>query len=330
MSRLAPPRTLTGWALGLALVLAPAAAHADDAAAAKGLFDTGLAMMKAGNYPAACTALADSYQLNPLPGALFTLADCEAKRGRLASAVKRYAEYLGVYAALPKDKQAKQHGREAHSRAQITLLAPQVPRVVLALPAGAPEDLALTLDGAPLDRAALGAPMQVDPGEHVIGAQGQEQRFSVEKGEQRTVAIELKAAPAPPPGEPKAAGMRPLRVAGFVALSTGAAALGVFAITGALVLSKKGVIRDNCTLDDAKGVAVCNPKGFDAGHAVGPLGAASTVTLIAGLALAGAGVGMIVGGGGDPPSQGRAAPRAQVAVLRAGPEGLVVGLTGAF
>jgi hypothetical protein len=63
---------------------------------------------------------------------------------------------------------------------------------------------------------------------------------------------------------------------------------------------------------------------------VGPLGTASTVTLIAGLALAGAGVGLVVGGGGDPPAQGSAAPRARVAVLRAGPEGLMLGLEGAF
>src|SRR3954463_15412762 len=124
--------------------------------------------MKLGHYPAACTALADSYQKNPLPGALFTLAECESKRGRVATAVKRYEEYLATFAKLSRDKQAKQHGRDGLSREQVRALGPQIPKLTLTVPAG----MTATLDGNPIDGAALASAIPLDPGDHVVNAQG--------------------------------------------------------------------------------------------------------------------------------------------------------------
>jgi hypothetical protein len=67
------------------LLAAPAAAG--DKETAKGLFDRGIDQMEAGHYDKACPDIAESYRLDPQPGTLFTLAECEVKRGRLATAV---------------------------------------------------------------------------------------------------------------------------------------------------------------------------------------------------------------------------------------------------
>src|SRR6185295_10297486 len=139
---------------------------ADSAGAAKALFDKGLEEMKQGHYPAACTALSKSYELNPLPGALFTLAECESKAGRIATAIKRYEEYLTLHATLSKDKQQKQRGRDTVSKDQIVALTPKVPKISIVLPADAPAGTVTTLDGAPVDRAALSKPILLDPGDH--------------------------------------------------------------------------------------------------------------------------------------------------------------------
>jgi hypothetical protein len=291
----------SGAAALVALLASPA--RADDAAAAKALFDHGLDEMKQGRYPAGCSALAESYKLNPLPGALFTLAECEAKRGRIATALKRYEEYIQVFVKLPRDKQQRQHGRDVLSKEQIGVLTAQLPRVTVLLGDPAPTGVEATLDGIPLDRGALPGPIPIDPGDHVVfaqapGAGSVEKRFSIGKGEQKTVALALKAKPKEPtaPDTP-ASSPKPLRVAAYVAGGIGLGLIGAGAVTGGLVLGKKGTIQNNCTFDGAHGIATCNQAGLDAGHAVTMLGAASTGTFVAGVVALGAGVGLFVAGG---------------------------------
>ena len=73
-------------ALGFAGALAlPNPAAAQDESPAETLFNQGLEAMEAGNYEKGCPAIAESQRLDPRPGTVFTLAECEAKRGRIAS-----------------------------------------------------------------------------------------------------------------------------------------------------------------------------------------------------------------------------------------------------
>src|SRR5688572_10698415 len=73
-------------ALVLAMLMSPTARASD----AQELFDKGLADMKAGNYESGCPALEESFRQDPQPGALFTLATCESRRGRLATGMKHF------------------------------------------------------------------------------------------------------------------------------------------------------------------------------------------------------------------------------------------------
>ncbi len=328
-------RCLYGVLSAVALLLASTTARAQgakEAAAAKVLFDHGLDEMKQGHYPEGCSALTESYRMNPLPGALFTLAECEAKRGRIATAVKRYEEYVALFVSLSRDKQAKQHGRDVLSKEQIGILTAKLPRVTFLLGSRAPEGVEATLDGVPLDRAALGGPIPIDPGDHVVFARAPEgaqveQRFSIDKGEQKTVALSLepKAAPAPeaPPGPSG------LRIGAYAAFGVGGALVVVGAITGGLALGKKSAVQAGCTLDSAHGVATCNQAGLDAGHAATTLGAASTGTFVVGAVALGAGVGLLVAA---PPAQktGRSAPAFRIGILSASPERAILGTEGAW
>ena len=315
-----------GIALAAAILLLAAPARADDAAAAKVLFDHGLDEMKLGHYPAGCSAILESYKRNPLAGALFTLAECEAKRGRIATAVKRYEEYVALFVSLTRDKQARQHGRDAVSKEQIGVLTAQMPRVTLLLTPAA--GAVATLDGIPLEATALGGPLPVDPGEHVVFAQAPgrppvQQRFTIDRWEQKTVALTLRPPPPAPETTPPA-----LRIAGFVAGGLGLGLLGAGAVTGGLALGKKGTVLQNCQFH--AGIASCNAAGLDAGNAVTALGAASTGTFIAGAIALGVGVALVIATPGAPAHAEGRATRLEVGLLSAGPSHATLGATGAW
>jgi hypothetical protein len=173
-----------------------AAGTVDAVDSAKALFDRALEHLKAGRFSEACPAIEESYTLDPRPGTLFTLAECETKRGRLATAVQRYEEYLSLYATLPPEKKQRQGDRERVSRKTLATLLPQVPEVTITLPSAAPPSTRVSRDGVPVTASALGVPMRIDPGEHVFttrapNGQDRETRVTIEKGEKRAVTIEV-------------------------------------------------------------------------------------------------------------------------------------------
>ena len=64
--------------------------------------------MLAGRYDTGCPELAESYRLDPAPGTLFTLAECERKGGNIATALARYDDYLQLFNRMSPDEQAHQ------------------------------------------------------------------------------------------------------------------------------------------------------------------------------------------------------------------------------
>lgn len=131
------PRLLLA-SLSLVLLSIAGDALADDKERSKQLFEQGVSQMEAKKYDSACPLLEESQRVAPFPGTLFTLAECEALRGRSAVAFTRYGEYLDVYEALPKDKQAKQGTREKDARGKREKLAKQIGLITLMLPSSAP------------------------------------------------------------------------------------------------------------------------------------------------------------------------------------------------
>ncbi len=327
------PRVSLAFFLAAVALARPAAA--DDKQTAKDLFEQGVAKMEAKKYDDACPAIERSLQLDPYPGTLFALAECEALRGRPAAAFKRYGEYLELYASLPRDKQLKQGTREKDARAKRAELDAIVARATLTLPAGAPVGTVVTRDGVPLADGELGAALLLDPGEHVFtveapGSPPTEQRVTLVKGEKRAIELEAPASgkkgPAQPPSVVTGSGPSGRRVAAFVTGGVGAAGLVLGGVTGGLMLAQMEAINAGCK-DAGAGVAVCTEEGAAAGNDAKTFGLVATAGLAAGLALVGVGVVLYAT---EPGRDKATAAQLGVRVMSLGPLGTTLGVRGSF
>lgn len=316
--RCTPRRLACISVLATLLVARPATAQdspptRQDKAAAQVLFDRALVDMQAGRFDQACPLFTDSLLIYRAPGTLFTLAECEASRGNIATALALYDEYLALYETLPPEKKAAQGTRPKDSLAEKATLGQFVPKLIVMLPKGAPSKTQVTLDGQDLPAAKLGTTLFVNPGEHrltaaVPGGPMLDHRLILDKGDERKIELEVYLPSAPSwaqspaqAGAPAAPGKRLVKspslpdippggsqAGAYVLGSLGIAGLVLSGVTGGLMLANKGVIDANCT-DDGAGVALCrNPAAVDAGNQAKTLGLVSTVGLGVGIAGLGA------------------------------------------
>ncbi|MBI5531084.1 MAG: hypothetical protein HY898_00110 [Deltaproteobacteria bacterium] len=300
-------RTL-GAILVCAASLSALPAQAQDSGTAEALFKRGLQELDAGRLEGACPLLAESFRIDSRPGTLFTLAECEAQAGKLASAIAHYSDYLQLFSRMPPDQRLRQQGREKIAHAQVSRLAPLVPQLIILLPANAPEGTRVRRDDVVLQRPSLGLPLPVDPGEHVITTQGPDGairsiRVSIAQGETKRVVLAVDASP-PAAAVPGAATQRkpdapstdraPLdrsrsqslsgqRIWSLVLGGLALEGLAIGAVSGAMAWDKKQIISRECSGN------VCSQEGKDAGSSAHALGTVSTLTFGVGLAaLAGA------------------------------------------
>ncbi len=190
--------------LGLLATAHPAFA-ADPIAEAKALFDRGLADLEAGKYEEACKAIAESQRLDPYPGTLFTLATCEARWGRVATARKRFDEYLTLYVTLTPEQKRRQSKRPEVAKEERDKLSAEIPELTLSLPPGAPAGTVVKRDSTVLTSSVLGVSQPIDPGEYVVSTQAPggpiwEQRLTIRKKDKKSVLLQVKGlrdSPAP-------------------------------------------------------------------------------------------------------------------------------------
>jgi len=308
----------SAWASAFALVAARA--HAEDSATAGALFEKGVADMEASRFDSGCPAIEESQRIDPRPGTLFTLAECNARWGKVASAAAEYQEYVDLVPRLTADQQARHKARVEIARAQLKKIKPSVPTLTLVLPADAPRGTFVTRNGEVLKGAALGLALPIDPGEYVIvthapGAPDRETRVSIQLNDQKRLPLEVasasdlpaSAAPAAAPpiaasngadhgaATPEAHGTNH-KTAAYVAGGIGLAGIAVGSVTGVLVLSKKHTVSGNCS------GAACNDTGLSAASSGKNLAFVSDIGFgvgIAGLAL---GAVFLLSGSADSPA----------------------------
>jgi hypothetical protein len=275
-----------------------AAAQGADAAAGP-LFDRGLAEMEAGAFAIACPKIAESFRLDPRAGTLFTLAECESRAGKSASAAVHYADYLSRVEQMTTLERQKQKARPAIAEKQVVALRGQVPLLTIEVAGSVPEGATLRRDGTQFGIASLGVELPADPGEHELTmtlADGQvvRERFALRPSERRVVRISVppaKGSASNAAAEPSRTTSAPLpsfadehrRSHLGWTIATGAlGAVGIAAgsIAGGAVLEKKGIIEGNCR------DTVCNRTGKDAADSARSLGLVSTVAFVLGGAFA--------------------------------------------
>jgi hypothetical protein len=266
------------------------------AAAAETLFQQGRDEMAKGNYESACAKLRQSDELDPALGTKLNLADCESKRGNLATAWELFK--------AAEEKLDASDARYAIAKQKRQALEPQLPKLVIVLAQGAPSDTTVREGNANLGSSAFGIELPLDPGKHELlvsapGRGGMVYTVVLEAG--KTVKLEVapgaasSAAQAPTTqttvGSPGAAPVPPQppvsgggKTAGYVFGGIGVAGLLVGGVAGILTLGAKNTNDAHCNVT----TRTCDSQGHDAASSGRLYGAVTT----AGLAVGVLGVGL--------------------------------------
>jgi tetratricopeptide (TPR) repeat protein len=219
--------------LAMLVVARAASAGPVDPAAAEATFREARAKIVAGDYAAACPMLEESLRLEPAPGTLLNLADCEERTGRLASAWEHFERLENLLPASDPRVTIARAGRAA--------LAARVPRLVVRLEDASLEGVRVFRDDVEIGPPSLALALPVDPGRHVVSvvAPGHvDRRFEVDAREGETSEVVASAGPS----RPMSAG----RLAGYAAGAAGVASLGVGAAFGVGALAERRASDAHC------------------------------------------------------------------------------------
>jgi serine/threonine-protein kinase len=275
-------------------------------AAAEALFNQGRTLMTAGKYAEACPKFEASQELDPGLGTMLNLAECYEKTGRTASAWAEYRE------AIPLARAAGSKARQDLAIERAQALEERLSTLTIRAMTGDPTDAQLEVrrDGVAVRAAELGAPIPVDPGEHLIEAQapGHEPWSSkVQVGaDAAKVSVDIpklkptgsNAAPAAatpivtttstsaPPSDRPATDGSAQRITGLVLGGAGVVGVGLGTFFGLRASSKWSDAKAKCT-DYPYG---CGSEGTDLRSGARSAGNVSTIAFIAGGALLATGV----------------------------------------
>lgn len=221
---------------------ADAVALADAPDTADLLFRQGRAAAELGDYPHACVAFTESLRLDPAPGTLLNLADCEEHIGRLASA---WGHFLRVASILPATDERRDVARD-----RAATLAPRVPWVVVTMAPGAPRDVRVFCDDVELDGRRLAVPVPMDPGAHsvLVVAPGHESKSTPAIAvERETVHVVAAAGLGTPRDEPPPPAPASHHTAAWLVGAAGLASLGVGTYFGARALAERSWSDASCS-----------------------------------------------------------------------------------
>lgn len=176
---------LVRWALIAQLVLVPRLGLAQQRAAAELLFEEGRQAMTAGDYEEACAKFEESNRLDRAPGTTLNLANCEERRGRVASAWERYRGAIELLAEGDR--------RRTFAQEKVDALEPRVPRLRIELADDAPAGTVVKRNGEPLT-GSFGLSLPLDPGKYTIsvqapGYQAADYRIALKEGEEKSFTV---------------------------------------------------------------------------------------------------------------------------------------------
>ncbi len=273
-----------GGLVALLALFAPARARAADTQeiAAEKLFDEGHALLLQKRWAEACDKLAASEALAPAGGTELNLGECFDALGKTASAWGAYRK------AAARARAAHAAAAEAIANQRASALEPRLRRIALHV-AETRGGVEVRLDDAVVARDAWGEAIPVDPGAHVVtatraGATPFRWSGDVRDGD---VVVDVPALADVPPPAPAASFFGPL---GGALLATGVVAAGVGFGLGARVLSLNGDARDACPVPSQ----CTSPAAVEAAASAKDFALASTVLVVAGLAVAAVGVVFLV------------------------------------
>ncbi|MBX3203643.1 MAG: hypothetical protein KF764_01180 [Labilithrix sp.] len=288
--------TIVASSLCAVLMVAPHVRAAGDseggAAAAESLFQEARKLMDTKRYGEACPKFAASQRLAPAIGTLLNLADCYEKNNQLASAWARFHEAIALAQRLGRAN------REQTARERAEKLEPRLIKLSILSRSSSVE---VKLDGNPIDPAALGTPIPVDPGKHTLEASAKGKKsfsttFEVSE-KSKTPSVEIPALEDEPKEKPVAgddkrpddkktkappkeeSGWSTQKTIGVIAMGAGAVGLGVGGYFGLKTSSTWKEAQTYCS-----GLE-CEQTGVDLASEAKSTGNIATIGVIAGGAL---------------------------------------------
>ena len=243
-------RRLCALAIALLGLLRAAPTLAQGEAPAEMLFEQGKVLMRDKHYEEACAKFKASHDLDKnATGTLLNLALCHEAINKRATA---WAEFRQVAA----ESAGKREDRVAVAREHEAKLLPTLSYVTIVVePQARVPQLKIELDANPIDDAAWGTELAIDPGKHVVRtlapgrpAGDQELVIDGERVERRSLVIVL---PEPTPASRAAAPVpqNSRRTLGIVLGSAGIATIGVGLIFGLVATNKNRHLRTLCDHD---------------------------------------------------------------------------------
>jgi hypothetical protein len=293
------PKAATSAAIVLAVALAlpRVAAAQSNTALAESLFKEGKTLLAAKDYAAACPKFAESAKLDPASGTYYALGLCYEGAKKYASA---WSAYLDAATSARRDRNDDREKNANKKAADVEKLVPRVAFKV-APSTAALAGVELAVDGQVLPAASWNA-APIDGGSHrlVVKAQGKkdyEASFDVSPSPAKNeVSVpELADVPAPPPVAGPAAPLPPessqsgMKIAGFAFIGVGAASVAAGAIFGAMALSASSDVKKVCSVQSCT-----DPSAVDENERAKTFADVSTITFIAGAALAATGVVLVL------------------------------------
>jgi len=262
------------------VALSPRAALAEPSAAdrttARRLAVEGQIALKREDFDTAVDRFSRANELVPAPSFLVRLARAKAGQGRLVEAYELYNQIIREGVTPDKPRAFKRALEDAQQ--EVKAIDPRLAWVSVTVVGASPDVVEVTLNGAAIPNAALGAQRPVDPGTvravaKASGYRTAEAEVELAEGEHGP-AIELRLVelPKPDPGpmkdpeklmvdaEPPLVSMTAL---GYTSLAVGGAVLVGGSVLGILALNKDSELRDIPCQDrpeiDPRGCLVYDP-----------------------------------------------------------------------
>lgn len=156
---------LLGGAALAPSVLAPSAVQAQSAsevAAARTLFEEGVAAANEGRWADALSAFERSYEIAPRSSTLLNLAGAQAQLGRLVAASESYRRLIRDAGSAARERRLREQAQDA-----LDAVTPRLAHLTLRVPDLREGDRVM-LDDAEVARALVGVSTPVDPGTHRV------------------------------------------------------------------------------------------------------------------------------------------------------------------
>lgn len=272
--------------------IAVAETPAENKAAARALALQALQLAQQDKCDEAIPLLERAEALFHAPTILASIGECQIRLGRLVEGTETL--HRVVREELTADAPSAFVTAQSKARSLLAETLPKIAKLVIQVEPPEATGLEVTVDGAPIAEALVGAPRPTDPGPHRIeasapGYETAHSEITLHEGDSETIELRLQPIESGSAAPPRTVDSAPApkssarRTVSYVGIGLGGALLAVGGVTGVMALTKENSLAQRCpggacpaserdTLDSARSLAGVSTMTSIAGAAIGLTG----------------------------------------------------------